>query len=41
MEQHIYCDGIGRIAIIGGVVRLDLFTIRPPKPMRTAIPGPC
>jgi outer membrane biosynthesis protein TonB len=29
MEQQIFCDGIGRISVIGGVVRLDLFTYSP------------
>ena len=26
MEQQIFSDGIGRISVIGGVVRLDLMT---------------
>ena len=26
MEEHIFSDGIGRISVIGGVVRLDLVT---------------
>ena len=26
MEQQVFADGIGRISVIGGVVRLDLMT---------------
>ena len=26
MEQQIFADGIGRISVIGGVVRLDMMT---------------
>lgn len=40
MEQHIYCDGIGRIAIIGGVVRLDLFTYSPTETDANGNPRP-
>ena len=29
MEQQIFCDGIGRISIIGGIVRLDLMAFSP------------
>ncbi len=29
MEQQIFCDGIGRISIIGGIVRLDLMAYSP------------
>lgn len=40
MEQHIFCDGIGRIAIIGGVVRLDLFTYSPTETDANGNPRP-
>ena len=29
MDQQIFTDGIGRITVIGGVVRLDLVTYSP------------
>src|SRR5258708_4273313 len=29
MEQQIFCDGIGKLTVIGGVVRLDLVTYSP------------
>ncbi len=29
MEQQIFCDGIGRIAVIGNTVRLDLVSYSP------------
>ena len=29
MEQQIFCDGIGRISVIGGIVRLDLMCFSP------------
>jgi hypothetical protein len=29
MEHQIFCDGIGRISIIGGIVRLDLMSFSP------------
>jgi hypothetical protein len=29
MDQQIFTDGIGRITVIGGVVRLDLVTFSP------------
>ncbi len=40
MEDHIFCDGIGRIAIIGGVVRLDLFTFSPTETDANGNPRP-
>lgn len=29
MNEQIFCDGIGRISIIGGIVRLDLVAYSP------------
>jgi hypothetical protein len=29
MEDQIFCDGIGKISIIGGIVRLDLMSYSP------------
>ncbi len=29
MEHQIYCDGIGRISVIEGMVRLDLYSYSP------------
>jgi hypothetical protein len=29
MSEKIYCDGISNIALVGGMVRLDLFTLSP------------
>lgn len=29
MSDKIYCDGISNIALVGGMVRLDLFTLSP------------
>ena len=40
MEEQIFCDGIGRIAIIGGVVRLDLFTFSPSETDANGNPRP-
>src|SRR3954467_13716611 len=40
MEQQIFCDGIGRISIIGGVVRLDLFTYSPTETDANGQPRP-
>lgn len=40
MEEQIFCDGIGRIAIIGGVVRLDLFTFSPTETDANGNPRP-
>jgi hypothetical protein len=40
MEQQIFCDGIGRISIIGGVVRLDLFTFSPSETDANGSPRP-
>jgi hypothetical protein len=40
MEEQIFCDGIGRIAIIGGVVRLDLFTYSPTETDANGNPRP-
>ncbi len=40
MEQQIFCDGIGRISIIGGVVRLDLFTYSPTETDANGNPRP-
>ena len=40
MEEQIFCDGIGRIAIIGGVVRLDLFTYSPTEVDANGNPRP-
>jgi len=40
MEQQIFCDGIGRIAVIGGVVRLDLFTYSPTETDASGNPRP-
>lgn len=40
MEQQIFCDGIGRISIIGGVVRLDLFTYSPSETDANGNPRP-
>ncbi|HTI87506.1 MAG TPA: hypothetical protein VL966_12955 [Alphaproteobacteria bacterium] len=28
-EDKIYCDGISNITLIGGMVRIDLFTLSP------------
>jgi len=40
MEEQIFCDGIGRIAIIGGIVRLDLFTYSPTETDANGNPRP-
>lgn len=40
MEEQIFCDGIGRIAVIGGVVRLDLFTYSPTETDANGNPRP-
>jgi len=40
MEEQIFCDGIGRIAIIGGIVRLDLFTYSPTETDANGSPRP-
>ena len=40
MEEQIFCDGIGRIAVIGGVVRLDLFTYSPSETDANGNPRP-
>jgi len=40
MEEQIFCDGIGRIAIIGGLVRLDLFTYSPTETDANGNPRP-
>lgn len=40
MEQQIFCDGIGRISVIGGVVRLDLFTYSPSETDANGQPRP-
>jgi hypothetical protein len=29
MSDKIYCDGISNIALVGGMVRIDLFTLSP------------
>jgi len=29
MDNQIFCDGIGRISVIGGIVRLDLMAYSP------------
>jgi hypothetical protein len=28
-DNKIYCDGISNIALVGGMVRIDLFTLSP------------
>lgn len=40
MENQIFCDGIGRISVIGGVVRLDLFTYSPSETDANGQPRP-
>jgi outer membrane biosynthesis protein TonB len=40
MEHQIFCDGIGRISVIGGVVRLDLFTYSPTETDANGQPRP-
>ena len=40
MEQQFFCDGIGRISVIGGVVRLDLFTYSPTETDANGQPRP-
>jgi hypothetical protein len=40
MEEQIFCDGIGRITVIGGVVRLDLFTYSPTETDANGNPRP-
>jgi hypothetical protein len=40
MEHQIFCDGIGRISVIGGVVRLDLFTYSPSETDANGQPRP-
>jgi outer membrane biosynthesis protein TonB len=40
MEEQIFCDGIGRISVIGGVVRLDLFTYSPNETDANGHPRP-
>jgi hypothetical protein len=29
MSDKLYCDGISNIALVGGMVRIDLFTLSP------------
>lgn len=40
MEHQIFCDGIGRISVIGGVVRLDLFNYSPTETDANGQPRP-
>jgi hypothetical protein len=40
MENQIFCDGIGRISVIGGLVRLDLFTYSPSETDANGQPRP-
>jgi hypothetical protein len=38
MEQQLFTDGIGRITVIGGVVRLDMVTYSPNETDETGRP---
>ena len=40
MEQQIYCDGIGRITVIEGMVRLDLYSYSPSETDANGQPRP-
>jgi hypothetical protein len=40
MEQQIYCDGIGRISVIEGMVRLDLYSYSPNETDANGSPRP-
>jgi hypothetical protein len=40
MTQHIFCDGIGSIAVIGGVVRMDLIVYSPTEKDAAGQPKP-
>jgi hypothetical protein len=40
MEQQIYCDGIGRISVIEGMVRLDLYSYSPNETDANGNPRP-
>ncbi len=40
MEQQIYCDGIGRISVIEGIVRLDLYSYSPSETDANGQPRP-
>ena len=40
MEQQIYCDGIGRISVIEGMVRLDLYSFSPSETDANGSPRP-
>lgn len=40
MEQQIYCDGIGRISVIEGMVRLDLYSYSPSETDANGQPRP-
>lgn len=40
MEQQIYCDGIGRISVIEGMIRLDLYSFSPTETDASGNPRP-
>jgi len=40
MEHQIYCDGIGRISVIEGMVRLDLYSYSPSETDANGNPRP-
>jgi len=40
MEHQIYCDGIGRISVIEGMVRLDLYSYSPSETDANGQPRP-
>lgn len=40
MEHQIYCDGIGRISVIEGMVRLDLYSYSPNETDANGNPRP-
>ena len=39
MSDKIYCDGISNIALVGGMVRIDLFTLSPTTKDKTGRPS--
>lgn len=39
-ENQIYCDGVMNISLVGGMVRLDLFTLSPTEKDKKGAPTP-
>jgi hypothetical protein len=39
-DKQIYCDGVMNISLVGGMVRLDLFTLSPTEKDKKGAPAP-